>query len=389
MRPPRMVLAVVLVVLVALPGTAPAQSKTAGSSLSAAANYPYHCDWRWAAGYGGQQGAFGPGGQQEYTPFYVGPSTCSIGHLGLNGQQGTSHLVPGTGTVTMARVKSGPNPAPVSIATVRSFQGRDQQGQYRDTCCQGISETPTVTPVPNGITEIPVNFRVEAQAFDPNTNRAGFHDIVVVNVHGNTGTLPIHDNGEPKPFAAGASSPNDHQTFWYFPQIDPSQTNQNRWDAPGFEVLMNYDWCPAARVRQAGGGCAVQGPAPGGGGSPEPQPQPQPQPGGGGPADTGQPQSPGLATVGSSRLTLRGSTVAVKVTCNATRACTGRLRLKARGRTLGSKSIRIAPSKTSTVKLRLSKRNRRRVPSGGVRASVQVDLGTAGVITRSVTLRRG
>jgi hypothetical protein len=390
MLPPRMVAALVLVVVSAAPGVAAAQGSRSnlGSPLTAEANYPYHCDYRWAAGYNGEPGAFGPGGAQEWTPTYIGPSTCTIAHLGRSGNPDTSHLVPGTGTVTVARVKSGPNPAAISIATVRSFQGRDSQGQYSNTCCQGVSETPTVTPTPNGITEIPVNFRVEAKEFDPNTNQAGWHDYVVVNVHGTTGTLPMNDNGEPKPFAAsGGPSPNDYNAFWHFPQIDPSQTNQNRWFAPGFEVLMNYDWCPAAaagRARQAQAGCSSTQPAPGPGEPPPP----------GGPAGGQPPQqttSTPLATVRSSRLRLRGSRVALRVKCDAPRTCVGRVRLKTRARrarTLGSRRIRIASGRTGTVNVALSRRNRRLIKPSGTRATVEVDLGTAGKVTRDVTISR-
>ena len=250
-----------LLALASFPSAAEGQTRS-GSSLTAQANYPYHCDHRWTAGYNGEPGAFGPGGAQEWVPQNMGASTCSIAHLGINGRVETSHLVPGTGTVTVARVKSGPDPAAISIATVRSFQGRDSNGKYSDTCCMGVSETPTINPTPNDITEIPVNFRVEAQQFDPNSGRAGWHDWVVVNVHGTSGTLPIHDNGDPKPFDAFTPpAANDHNTFWHFPQIDPNEHNQNRWNAPGFEVLMNYDWCPAtapARARQAQAGCATE-----------------------------------------------------------------------------------------------------------------------------------
>jgi hypothetical protein len=322
---------------------------------------------------------------QVYTPMFIGPSTCSISHLGLSGRPETSHLVPGTGIVTVARVRSGPDPAPISIATVRSFQGRDQQGGFSNTCCQGISETPIVNPTPNGITEIPVNFRVEAKEFDPNTNQAGWHDHVVVNVHGSTGTLPIHDNGQPKPLTASATpAPDDYQTFWHFPQIDPSQTNQNRWIAPGFEVLMNYDWCPAASAstaRAAQAGCATQG-------GEVIQDPPPPQDGGQrGETDT----TGGLATVRSSRLTLRGSRVAMRVRCNADKTCAGRVRLKTRGRkprTLAGKRVRIAAGRTATVRVTLSRSNRARVPRRGLRVTVEVDLGKNGKVTRNVTLHR-
>lgn len=376
-----------LVALLVLPGVAGAQSKSnQGSSLSAAANYPYHCDYRWTAGYGGQPGGFGPGGYQEYEPQYIAPSTCTILHLGINGRVDTSHLVPGTGTVTVARVKSGPDPAPISIATIRSYQGRDQQGQYSDTCCQGVSETETVNPTPNAITEIPVNFRVEAVQFDPNSGRAGWHDFVAVNVHGSTGTLPMHDDGQPKPFGPSRRA-DDYNTLWYFPQIDPSQHNQNRWDAPGFEVLMNYDWCPAsttARARATQAGCPSA--PPGGGGTQEPTAPPPENPVVTEPVQTTLP-----ATVRSSRLVLRGSTVAVRVRCTTTQTCAGVVRLRTRSpkRTLGSRRVRIAPNTTATVKVRLSASNRRRVTRRGLRVTVEVDLGSTGEATRNVILRRG
>jgi hypothetical protein len=209
-----------------------------GSDLSAPANYPYHCDYRWSPGYNGQPGAFGPGGYQEYVPEYIGPSTCSLWQIGSSTEN--THLVPGTGTVTLARVKSGANPAPVSIATVRQFTGRDQQGGEVTTCCYGISQTVVINPTPNAVTEIPVNLRVEAKPFDPNTNSAGWHDIVAVNVHGETGTLPMSDRGGPKPLIAPSG---DYGALWYFPKFNPSEHNQNKWSASGFEVLMNYDWC--------------------------------------------------------------------------------------------------------------------------------------------------
>jgi hypothetical protein len=224
-----------------LHSTAVAQINNQGSNLNAPANYPYHCDYRWSAGYNGQPGAFGPGGKQEYVPEYIGPSTCSLWQIGNSTQ--TTHLVPGTGTVTRARIKSGANPAPVSIATVRQFTGRDQQGYLVTTCCRGVSQTAVINPTPNAITAIPVNFRVEVKAFDPNTNSAGWHDIVAVNVHGESGTLPMSDYGGPKPLIAPEGDPG---ALWYFPKFNPSEDNQNKWTASGFEVLMNYDWCPAS-----------------------------------------------------------------------------------------------------------------------------------------------
>lgn len=357
-----------------LPATAQAQ-KTQGSSLAAPANYPYHCDYRWSSG------PFGPGGYQEFVPVQIGASTCSIWQGGVPSQAQLSHLVPGTGTVTKARVRSGPNPAAISIATVRLYEGRSQTvpGGIEQTCCAGVSETPPVTPTPNAVTEIPVNFRVEAQPYDPNTGRAGFHDVVVVNAVGTTGTLPIHDRGGPKPFGLTLAP---DSIYWYFPKFNPSQNNQNQWFAPGFEVLMNYDWTPDAPKACAAAATQACPPA-----TPPPSQGAKPAPGGG-----PTPATRRSAAVRSSSLTLRRGKVGVRVACTATTACKGRVRLRTaakKPRLLGSRSLSVKPGRTATVTVGVARKLRRLVKPKGTKVTVEVDLGAAGKVTRRVTLRRG
>lgn len=380
MRTPGFVVVVLAVLAATLPGAASAQSVTGkGSTLAAPANYPYHCDYRWTAGYNSEPGAFGPGGQQEYTPTYIGPSTCSLYNIGARGNLASSHLVPGTGTVKVARVKSGPNPAPVSIGTVRLYTGRDQQGNLQTTCCLGVSETPVVNPTPNAVTEIPVGFRVETQLYDPNVpGRVGFNDIVVVNVHGSTGTLPMADLGGPKPLVAPDGDPG---AVWYFPKFNPSENNQNQWTANGFEVLMNYDWCPAASARQAGG-CSTAG---------------TPLVGGQAPTTPKAPKTPTVvdpktrAAIRSTKLRLKGTSAAVTVACTQAAPCAGSVRLRTRtGKAvlLASKKVSVAGGKTATVKLVLSAKNRKRVTKKGLKVRAEIDLGTAGKVTRNLTLKR-
>lgn len=377
MRPFRCVAGALLCCLVAvlLPATAQAQ-RTQGSPLQSAANYPYHCDYRWAAG------GFGPGGAQQYEPQYIGPSTCSLWQSGTTTQN--SHLVPGTGTVTKARVKSGPNPAKISIATVRMYEGRNVAvpGGSQVTCCRGVSETPPISPTPNAVTEIPVNFRVEAKTFDPNSGQAGWRDIVVVNaVEQGGGTLPIADLGGPKPF--GSSSAQDPSIYWYFPKFEPSADNQNQWFAPKFEVLMNYDWVPEA---------AAPAPTPPTG-SPTPPVTPAcPATGAQARAAQACPATPTpLAAVKSTRLKLRRGVVGVAVTCNATRTCSGRVRIRTaakKPRLLGSKKLSVKAGKTSTIRVGVAKKLRRLVKKQGTSVTVEVDLGTAGKFTRRLTLKR-
>jgi hypothetical protein len=369
-----------LAVISLLPSTAGAQTTGQGSSLESAANYPYHCDYRWVPGYGGSPGGFGPGGQQEWVPQHIGASTCSLWQIGARGQVQTTHLVPATGTVTRARIKSGANPAPVSIATVRQFTGRAQQGNLVTTCCYGISQTEVVNPTPNAITEIPVNFRVEVRAYDPNDPKtAGWHDIVAVNVHGDTGTLPMSDLGGPKPMIAPDSDPG---AVWYFPKFNPSESNQNQWSASGFEVLMNYDWCPETSRRSAAGARQAAG-------CPSSTPTPTPDPEN--PVPTGPADPKTLAQISSPKLVLKGKSVPVAVKCTQAVACEVTVRLRTRAKKpvlLGKRKTSIQPGMSARVKVPLSARNRRRVGAKGLKVRAEVVLGSAGTISRNLMLKR-
>ncbi len=368
-------------VLAMLATTAPAVAQS-GSPLTAPANYPYHCDYRWAAG------AFGPGGAQNYEPIFIGPSTCSIWQIGSTTQN--SHLVPGKGTVTVARIKSGPNPAPVSIGTVRRFSGRNPaDGTFSETCCQGVSQTAVINPTPNAVTEIPVNLLVDAQPFDPNTNRAGFHDIVVVNIHGTTGTLPMSDYGGPKPFGLTVP-PGDPGAVWYFPKFDPSVHNLNQWMANGFEVLMNFDWCPGTAAAQLRAAC------------PTPPPPPPPPPPGVPPGGTTPPAGtpPVQATIRSSKLLLEGSKVTVVARCatGTGKSCSGHVRLRTTSKTpklLASRQVSIKDGRSENVRLTLKGKSLKLVKDrlGGsrktsIKVRAEIDLGTAGRSTKVLKLRR-
>jgi hypothetical protein len=153
-----------------------------------------------------------------------GPSTCSVAHLGLSGKPETSHLVPGTGTVTVARVKSGAEPGAHQHRDRPLVPRARRAGRHVEHVLPWRVETPTVNPTPNAITEIPVNFRVEATQFDPNTGKAGWYDWVVVNVHGTTGSVPIHNNGSPKPFSAfTAPAASDHNADVVLPADRPQR----------------------------------------------------------------------------------------------------------------------------------------------------------------------
>ncbi len=362
----RSIVPLVTAVLVSLSLSSGVHAQVAGqgSPLVTPANYQYGCETRWA---------FPGPGQTAYQPITIGPSTCTIWQSGTT--TANSHLVPGTGTVTTARVRSGPNPAPISIATIRRYFKPNQQNQMEYVCCQGISTTPVVQPTPNGVTEIPVNLIVMTQ--QPENGQTGYWDIVAVNVHG-PGSLPMAELG-PHEYALGSNPPN---ATWQYPMVAPNDSNMNTWDAPNFEVLMQFDWCPkiagtrAVAAPRAGCASASAGP----GVTPGPSPVPTtPSP--------SKPKAP--AAVSSAKLKMaRNGRVAVGIRCQQSRRCQGAIRLRLGKRVLARGSIAIKAGGRATVRMTVAGKERRRVTRKGVKVVVDVDLGKAGKVTRTVTLRR-
>ena len=369
-----------LVVLMA-PSAAGAQISGQGSPLTSTANYPYNCDVRWMPGYGNNPGGFGPGGYQDFIAqdfyaYYGIRSTCTIFQTGNTAAN--SHIVPNSGKVTIARVKSGPNPAPISIATFRQFTGvRQSDQQLVTTCCQGVSVTPVVNLTPNGITEIPVNLLVESKPYDPqNPKVAGYRDWVGINIESTSGTLPIHDSGLPRPITPQANDPGG---TWYFPHIAPSATNQNAFIANGFEVLMNYDWvpteattpgdpapttpsCPNAAWTDRKARAAACAPA----------------------------AKPALTQIRSSKLKLKRGKVGVSVKCLRTdkKACKGKVRLRTAAKKpvlLASTTLNVSAGKTKSVSVSLNSKARKRLKG---KSKVRVEIAIAGqpTVTKDVKL---
>lgn len=354
------------------------QTKTQGSPLQSPANYEYGCETRWLPDHNSGQ----------YQPHDHGPSSCTLIQTGTTTED--TFLVPGNGTVTRAWVKAGPNPAPVSIATVRRFFKPNQQGQMEYTCCFGVSQTPPVALQPNEVKEIPVNFLVSTK--QPENGQTGWWDIVAVNVdqHAAGQTLPISDLGD-NPNQGPRDMPS---AWWQYPKTAPNDNNISEWFASNFEVLMRYEWtactnASAARVARAAQPCGGTTPPPGGGTTPPPGGGTTP-PGGG----TTPPAQTPITTpvkVESRKLNLKGRKVKVALECVTASPCVGSVRLRTRGnkpRTLAKKRIALTAGRTSTVTLSLSRRNLRRVKGGRTKVRLQVDLGSVGKVRRDLTLTR-
>jgi hypothetical protein len=362
--PRRLAVGAAMIAALAVADPVEAETRTQGSTLASPANYSYGCETRWMPGL------------STYDPLYVGPSTCTIFWSGTDVSKST--FVPGSGTILTARVKSGPNPAPLQISTIRRYFKPDSSGVMQYTCCFGVSQTATFTPTPNAVTEVPVNLAVSTQ--QPENGQTGWFDLVAVTAEG-PGSLPISDLG-PHSAYAGSEVP---ATYWYFPKIAPSADNQNQWFAPNFEVLMNFTWCSGAATGRATtrAACAPDAPPPVDT-TPQPPVDTTPQP----PAQT-DPKK--LVAVGSRSLKLKGSSVNVQVTCTQTTACAATVRLQTRAKkpvVLGTKKATIAAGKSKNVALKLSAKSRKKVTKKGLKVTAVVDLGAAGKVERALTLRK-
>lgn len=358
-----------------------AQSKTQGSPLAAAANYAYGCETAWLP-------PFPP--SMEASPIPSGASTCTIFQSGTTTDD--MHLVPATGTIVSARVKSGANPAPLQITTMRRFFKPNAMGQMQYTCCQGISQTATFQPTPNAITEVPVNLLVSTQ--QPENGQTGWWDIVAVSAEG-PGSLPIADLG-PNPALASPGMPT---TFWYYPKVAPSASNQNEWSASNFEVLMQYDWCPSTTGTTAAAAAACPAAPPR---SEPPRVEPPraetpriEPPRAEQPSVAPQPRArarPAPAGVANRQLALsaRGA-VEVRVACTGASRCRGTVRLRTRGRRpalLASSPFAVNAGRTKAIRLALSRRSRRRLAGRRTEVRAEIDLGRAGRVAKNLVLVR-
>jgi hypothetical protein len=101
--------ALALAALSLLPAAASAQTRTQGTPMSIPATATWGCETRWLPGY------IYP---YEYQPQQIG-GLCTMFMPGTNTDN--THLVPGNGTVTKVRVRSGSNPAPLKVTVMKQL----------------------------------------------------------------------------------------------------------------------------------------------------------------------------------------------------------------------------------------------------------------------------
>lgn len=338
--------ALALAVLLLAPVAAGAQQTvTRGSSLAGPNNVPFGCE-------ASVQQNFATG-LFELVP--MGHPSCTWWSSGesANPTSTNTGYVPTTGTVTTVRVKSGPTPAPLRIVQLRSTAG----------CCTVVRHTGVFRPAPNAVTQVTVNWVVEAVR--DSVVGVSTSDIIGFSAVGGTGTLPLSDQGPATHTPQGAFQPGVHSGTMTAPAAQPgSLLGGNYRGAIGYEPLVQYSFvpCPALNnVPVAPGTTTCPG-------------QARRTPAGADADPTAPPSSgvPGVNPISFPRgftPTLRGFDLPIALACSLDIGCSGTLRLALAARsaqaaakttTLATKKFTIKPGRHQ-VKVKLSRKARARL----------------------------
>ncbi len=240
----------IAVLLAAFPLTASGQQpETRGSTLTNPANAGFGCESVVEQDFFSFGYFMSPQGLPSCTWWGSQPLTAPVTSPQSSG-------VPGSGVVTNVRVRSGPNPAPLRVSILRSVgSATPRTGETGGGCCFGVRQSEQFQPTPNAVTQVAVNLPVESIA-DPGSGTRSY-DIVAVSAVANGGTLPIFDAG-PAAHSLAALQAGGPLSTMTAPQFAPDNAPRlNFRTAPGWEVLLQYDFVPV------GGNTPVPGPAAG------------------------------------------------------------------------------------------------------------------------------
>jgi hypothetical protein len=315
----------------AAPGVAAAQAQTTfGADLSRPANAPFGCDSH-------------PVG--TFRVFNPDPNSCtwsSSGSLAIPPTE--SPIVPGDGTVTAVRVKTGPSGAglqgtgPMQVVVLRSLGSGGGGAQ----CCLIAGASQVFTPAENAVTAVPMNLRVE------NNNTGGINtlDSLGLSVLAPGVRIPAYYDGA-----------NDLTSTVFSPAVQPGTQNVNRNGSSGAKLLINADWIPAGAARPIG--------------------------------------------LGTRTAPVRAGRALVDLVCGADAACRGFARLlgaadaatanaaAAKPAVFGSARIRLNAGQRTRVKVKLSRRGRALVRSRKrSKVRLEVRLKGGGKIVRTLVLKR-
>jgi hypothetical protein len=242
----------------------------------------------------------------------------------------------GAGAVTNVRVRSGPAPAPLQFAILGSGGG---------LCCTTKTVSPAFAPAPDQVNEFAVNLPAGSGVGD--TEGSQYNDILVVSVAG-PGSLPVNDRGA-HGFIFDAPS-NQARAAFLHPALANGASNTDVGVMDGYEVLLQYDWCG---VPMTGSNPRPVAPA-------DPTTACLPGTGAPGGGAGNVPVAPAPLRIASPDAVVRANRAAVRLVCQLTTACTGKLRLvQGKSKTLGTAKLNIKAGKAATVRVPLNAAGRK------------------------------
>lgn len=232
--PARTLGVLIAVAFAAAPGTAAGQGMVLGSPLTAEPNVALGCETQPTLTDSSGNYALAPSNQ---------PS-CTWRQSGVFGVSDYSDprtsSVPADGRITSIAVRSGPNPAQLRFVILRQLAQPDNGS----ACCFFVSETEPVQPQPNTVTTFATNLTVVRNVDADGVLAA---DLVGVSAVSGTGSLPLHSTGQHNAFQL--TQPGSVNAGAIYPRIgaQPSDSNgggRSEAGLPGWEVLMQWTWCP-------------------------------------------------------------------------------------------------------------------------------------------------
>lgn len=319
-----------------LPPSAAAELETFGTDLTRSANSARTCE----------TGFFDPaliaGTGFPYTPY----ASCTWWSVG--GIQGTGNsIVPhGGGTVTRIRVKVGAVTGRMQVVALRLMR---HPGSLADpACCLPAGSGPVFTPTANAVTELAVDLPVKHET-DARTG-VTLYDVLA---------LSVLDPGVPVPAEATGDGGWSGVVGGMFPAYVPGTEAAVGYGAimPG-HVLLSADLEPSAIS------------------DPPRTPTPLTTP------------APGAVIRGGSTAIAHSGALRIKISCDRTTGCLGRV-VVTRGRSVLARArIDVAPGAVRVVRVPLTRAGRRALSTGRtVKATASVRLGGELVASRTLTLK--
>ena len=209
--------------------TGSADAQTFGANLARPANAGFGCEK-----YPTAVQVFGP--QFVFLP---DPSSCTWTSSGTYGEPARELVVPADGTITRARVRTGPSVGPMQVVTLRTLSGTPTPGGGLPApaqCCIVQRTSQVFTPRPNAVTTVRVRLPVQN---NQNAQGVGTFDSIGLSILAPNVAIPAHDET--------AQAANTLSNV-FSPAVRRGTQNVNRNGVQGVQVLLSADLVPAFPV---------------------------------------------------------------------------------------------------------------------------------------------